>query len=131
MEWFDEIKAAQLEEYRTTNGGMAKRIEQLGGLYLFGTIGLEAVLMADGSVVIYDFDDWTESGYSASRVATEGERVAALVIASERMPILASMLPTRPDVAHDCEFCGGTGKWPPPAQGALCPKCNGLGWATG
>jgi hypothetical protein len=129
VEGFDELRARQLKEYRANNLGMADWVERSGGLYLFGTIGLEAILLSDGTVMLYRDDDWTtETGYTTSHKATEEERIAALVIGSRRMPTLESLLPRRPDGEPDCEFCGGTGEWPLPARGIICPKCNGLGW---
>jgi hypothetical protein len=48
-----------------------------------------------------------------------------LVIASERIPELRSLLPPRPTDAIDCARCSGSGWF---LGGVVCPDCDGLGW---
>jgi hypothetical protein len=128
LEWFDDLRSRQIKAYRANNNGIADWIDGSGGLYLFGTIGLDAILMSDGTVMLYNHVEWDEGdGHETRHIAPEEERIAALVIGARRMPILATLLPRRPDVAPDCAFCSGTGVWSP--SGIICPKCSGLGWA--
>ena len=77
-------------------------LEASRALRLYGTIGSEAVLHPDGTVVIYDYDDYRTDGscgYTIGTAAEGGECIAALVIGAERMPELAAMLPARPHAA--------------------------------
>lgn len=138
MEWFEDLRSRQIREYRANKNSAAEWIDRSGGLYLFGSIGLDAILMSDGTVLLYNHEEWDEGdGHETRHLASESERIAALVIGARRMPILETLLPRRPDTAADCEFCSGSGTWlpagsqgQPDGRGIICPKCSGLGWIS-
>jgi len=50
LPWFERRRAQQLADYDRDNRKMAEEMRRLDALYLFGTIGLEAVLKSDGCV---------------------------------------------------------------------------------
>ena len=127
MEWFDDLQRAQLEGLRRSNPTMAAWIANLDALYLYGTIGSEAVLLRNGIVRIWRADDWPESDAVSERDATAAERIGALVLGARRMPALAALLPTRPPSTGDCRKCEGSGEI---LGGVLCPDCSGLGWLS-
>lgn len=54
-------------------------------------------------------------------------RLVALVVAAERFPELAQLLPVRPGNVAPCAMCSGTGRL---QQGVRCGSCFGLGWPT-
>jgi hypothetical protein len=127
MEWFDELRRAQLEELEPVNPQMAAWLRELGALYLYGTIGSEAVLLPDGRMRIWNADRWPESGAYTERDARPLERIGSLVLGARKRPQLRELLPTRPPGTPDCLECGGTGDWRV-GKGILCPTCEGLGW---
>jgi hypothetical protein len=131
---FELLRQRQMRELRAQGpGDGAAWLEASRALRLFGTIGSEAVLHPDGTVVIYDYDDWSTDGspgYTIATAAEGGERIASLVLGAEQMPELAAMLPARPDGAFDCGVCEGSGRWPKTEdnRGIICPVCYGLRW---
>ena len=127
MEWFDELRRAQLAGLEPVNPEMAAWLRELGALYLYGTIGSEAVLLPDGRVRIWNADQWPESDAYTERDATPLERIGSIVLGARRLPQLRALLPERPAGTPDCACCAGTGDYPH-AKGILCPTCEGLGW---
>ena len=128
LPWFQERFAEQLHEYEDRNPAMAALIRRLEVIYLFGTIGIEAVLKPDGRVLVMadeHFDQPFPPVEPAWRPATEHERTAALVIARNRIPEVAELLPRRPPNAGNCPVCRGKG-WL--VQEVVCMDCGGLGW---
>jgi hypothetical protein len=123
---FELLRERQMRELRAQwPADGAAWLEASRALRLYGTIGSEAVLHPDGTVVIYDYDDYRtdgSGGYTIGTAAEGGERIAALVLGAERMPELAATLPARPEGAFDCGMCE---RWP---RGMICPVCYGLGW---
>ena len=101
-----------MRELQAEGTAYAAWLEASRALRLYATIGSEAVLHPDGTVVIYDYDDYRTDGscgYTIGTAAEGGERVASLVLGAKRMPELAAMLPARPDGAFDCGMCE---RWP-------------------
>jgi hypothetical protein len=129
LPWFENRFVEQLDEFQRQNPPMASLIRRLEAIYLFGTIGIEAVLKPDGRVMVL-VDDHPDQPFPpvepAWRPATEPERNAALVIGSRKIPELLQLLPRRPRAARNCKPCRGTG-WL--FQEIVCTDCGGLGWA--
>jgi hypothetical protein len=128
LPWFESRFVEQLDEFEQHNPAMASLIRRLEVIYLFGTIGIEAVLKPDGRVLVMvdeNLGDPFPSIEPSWRPATEHERIPALVIGSRRIPELAELLPRRPPAATDCKPCRGTG-WL--VQEVVCTDCGGLGW---
>ena len=128
LPWFQDRFAEQLREYEERNPAMAALIRRLEVIYLFGTIGIEAVLKPDGRVLVMvdeHFDKPFPPVEPAWRPASDHERTAALVIAGRRIPEVAELLPRRPSNASNCSVCRGKG-WL--VQEVVCMDCGGLGW---
>jgi hypothetical protein len=128
-DWFRELQQAQLSHFSRSNPGTASWIGELDAVYLYGTIGSEAVLLPDGRVRVWYAERWPESEEYTERDATSDERVAALVIGARRWPQLARLLPARANDAVSCHHCGGVGEIPA-RDGVICPSCHGLGWTA-
>ena len=127
MDWFDELRRAQLTEYDRINAGTAHLLRERDAVYLYGTIGSEALLLRDGSVHIWWAADWPASEDYTERVASERERIGSIVLGVKRWPVLQRLLPPRPPAAQDCPMCARSGyAW----GGVLCPTCDGLGWVA-
>jgi hypothetical protein len=68
-------------------------------------------------------------------VVTDGEeiqefdnqlkRFSALMMGSEKYPVLLSLLPKRPNAALSCPACQGTGLF---MSKIYCNNCGGIGW---
>lgn len=100
-------------------------MRDLDALYLGGTIGTEAILRGNGAVWLRTDDAWEDpTAANEWYPAHEHDRWAFLVMASDRIPELRSLLPSRTTNASSCAQCAGTG-W---VQGIICPDCCGLGW---
>ena len=129
MHWFDRVRHQQLVALERDSPGTAAWLRERGAIYLYGTIGSEAVLLPDGRVRIWYADQWPESEEYTERDASPKERIGALVLGARRHPELHELLPERPDGAPNCATCAGTGDFPP-APAILCPACEGLGWVA-
>jgi hypothetical protein len=105
-------------------------LASVDALYLYGSIGIDAVLRLDGTVWVDRCDSWPESDVSTWRLGTQEERIGSLLIAKHRLPEVAALLPARPSSAFDCPTCSGGGYLhaSPTNRGLLCPYCWGLGW---
>jgi hypothetical protein len=128
LAWFQDRFAEQLRDYQEHNAALAALIRRLEAIYLFGTIGIEAVLKSDGRVLVLvdeHFDQPFPPVEPVWRPASEHERTAALVIARKRIPEVAELLPLRPPEAANCPVCRGKG-WL--VQEVVCMDCGGLGW---
>jgi hypothetical protein len=127
--WFEARRAQQLSDYDRDNPAIAELLRRLDALYLFGTIGMEAVLRSDGTVLVAVDPSWDQPGALPPRwrPATEHERTASFVIAKKRIPELAELLPSRPSGAVDCAQCKGTGQI---IHGVVCMDCGALGWVA-
>jgi len=127
--WFERRRAQQLADYDRDNRKMAEEMRRLGALYLFGTIGLEAVLKSDGTVFVAVDDAWDEPDRPPPpwRPATERERTASLVIARKRIPEVGELLPRRPAGATTCATCKGTGHI---VEEVVCMDCGAMGWVA-
>ena len=128
---FDRLRAAQLTRYAYQYPLLAARLRGDNALYLFGTLGYEAVLRPDGSVWSH-IDDDHPAQPPGWRPASEAERWEALAFGAREMPELAELLPPRPAGAQDCPACGGARLMHGRSGGAdfevCCPACGGLGW---
>ena len=102
-------------------------LREMDALYLFGTIGMEAVMRSDGAVLVSVDEHWGEPNAPLPgwREATGTERTLSLTVASERWPELAELLPRRPVDARDCATCEGRGTIVPKLY---CSECGALGW---
>jgi hypothetical protein len=126
-QWYHRLRDQQWREHDARAKGGENWLRALDALYLGGTIGTEAILRGNGEVWIRTEEPWVDSktGTNEWRPADEGQRSAFLVMASDRIPQLLSLLPSRPGDANDCARCGG-GRWL--GGQIICPDCNGLGW---
>ena len=125
--WYYQLRDQQWREHDERAKGQPNWLRDLDALYLFGTIGTEAILRGNGAVWVRTDDGWEDpvSGVNEWRPAEEGERRASLVIASKRMPEVRSLLPSRPMNVMDCARCSATGWF---LDKVICPDCDGLGW---
>jgi hypothetical protein len=95
------------------------------GLPIAGSIGFDATLLSDGTVIWHTYDIGDEDP-DVWRLATREERITALLIAAERMPQLAALLPVRKAEAVECAECSGRGTTV--MNVVFCSHCGGLGW---
>lgn len=59
----------------------------------------------------------------------DSSKIVALVVAAERYPQLASLLPKRPDLAIECDACNGRGQITVGSiSNIICGQCKALGW---
>jgi len=125
--WYYRLRDEQWRDHDERAKGQPNWLRELDALYLFGTLGTEAILRGNGAVWVRIDDGWEDevSGVNDWRPAEESERRASLVIASKRMPDVRSLLPGRPTDAIDCARCSGTGWF---LEKVVCPDCDGLGW---
>ena len=125
--WYYRLREQQWRAQESDQPERAGSLRALDALYLFGTIGIEAILRADGQVWVLPDDHWDDPTAPVPewRPADERERTSALVIASKRMPELRQLLPERPSNATECPRCSGTGYF---VEGIVCPDCGALGW---
>src|SRR5262245_11352006 len=96
MDWFDELQRNQLRTFAARGDSRATWLRELDAVYLYGTIGHEAVLARDGSVPIWSADRWPDSEEVTEHPASSIERIAALVLGAEQYPIVAQLLPAKP-----------------------------------
>jgi hypothetical protein len=127
VNWYPERRAAQLREYDENYPARAAELRELNALYLFGTLGMEAVMRADGTVLVAVDEHWGEPDAPEPvwREATANERTLSIKVASERWPDLATLLPTRSATARDCEVCSGVGTI---IDRIYCRACGAMGW---
>ena len=130
--WIGRLREAQLGELDRGDPGLAAYVRQSGGVLLYRTIGSEGFLRPDGSVWIYEAENWgaQEEVRGVWREASREERWAGLVLGTARLPEVARLLPERPPGVPDCERCGGAGLTRSGAgeSGVICSRCWGLGW---
>jgi hypothetical protein len=127
--WYYRLRDRQWREYDKRQFEDSGWLRDLDALYLFGTIGTEAILRGNGEVWVRPDEHWDNPNATKPewRPADKHERNASLVIAGARMPELRSLLPIRPSNAFDCMRCSCSGEiW----GGVICPDCDGLGWIS-
>jgi hypothetical protein len=102
-------------------------LRELDALYLFGTLGMEAAMRPDGTVLVAVDEHWGEPNAPEPtwRVATSTERTLSIKVASQRWPEFAELLPQRPAGARDCQVCHGTGGI---TNSVYCGDCGAMGW---
>ena len=128
MDWFDTLQRAQLATLATKNPWAAAALREHDAVYLFGTIGSEAVLQRNGDVRVFAAEQWPASDAYTDHIATPRERIACIAIGARRTPEFRELLPRRPMEAVDCAQCAGAGIMG--AHGVLCAECAGLGWRS-
>ena len=127
MEWFDELQRFQLNKFAAQGDARANWLREIDAVYLYATIGHEAVLARDGSVRIWSADRWPDSHDVTEHLASSTERIGALVLGAKHYPVVAQLLPAKPATAAACERCRGSGRI---VDSIVCPDCGGLGWVT-
>lgn len=130
MKWYQRRRIAQLKAFDQSAPQLAAMLRELDALYLFGTLGFEAVMRPDGTVLVAADEHWGEPHAPPPpwRTATERERTLSLVAAGERWPEVAELLPPRPASARDCVECQGHGTIAIQQTSILCSACGALGW---
>jgi hypothetical protein len=128
MRWFDDLQLAQLLKLERINPTAAEWLREVDAVYLYGSIGVEAVLKRDGTVRLR-LEEWPDLRPHTERVATPAERLEAIALGAMEFPQLKELLPVRPTDAPDCPACGGSGEYSL-AKGVLCPQCAGAGWVA-
>ncbi len=106
----------------------AEWVQEVGALPLWGSIGGEYFIRPDGTVLA-DEDYGPDHPCEGPVVANAGTRIMAIVIAAEKRPEFAALLPARDSADPDCGQCDGTGRHPIPF--VVCQRCFGLGWLRG
>ena len=127
VEWYQRRRSEQLAGFERDNPAMAAMLREMDALYLFGTLGMEAVMRSDGVVLVAVDEHWGEPGAPEPewREASPTERTLSLTVARERWPELSDLLPRRPVEARDCSACEGRGSIVPKVY---CGECGALGW---
>jgi len=127
----------RLAEFARTHGNLLRELPDgavttsvATGLLLFGTLGHEAWLRVDGTVVLGEDGDWGSQGASSSyREASAQEAAGAIKVASRRIPDIGSLLPPRRE-GSTCPTCKGTGHLTRTDgavfEGIWCESCLGL-----
>jgi hypothetical protein len=126
LPWFERTQRTQLAKYDREDTARAELLRRLDAVYLFGTIGIEAIIKSDGSVLV-SVDTPPDDTPSPWRPATPQERNGAFTIAKKRIPELEALLPSRPAHAQNCGYCKGSGYL---IQEVVCGNCGGLGWVA-
>jgi hypothetical protein len=83
-------------------------------------------LTPDGEVISMGYERGELERSRASR-----DLLNALVCGAERYPILAALIPERPQDSTDCPLCDGAGEYDVgrhSSRSAICVFCGGLGW---
>ncbi len=128
-DWLTEFVREAMEREQRRHADPAWFREK-AGMTLFGTLGLEAVLRADGSVWLYEAVDWEHSEEYAWRQATAQEAAGSLKVGASRFPKLAELIPPNPSDAP-CPACGGSGELTFDGgsfPGVWCQECSGVGY---
>ena len=111
-------------------------------MYVYGSIGVDAALTADGDIWLGEYDFDTVEGTAATctwRRASPLERLGFIVIAARRFSALRDLLPARPADAVGCPACRATGDWhlfsadrkeSLRIRGMICKACGGMGWTA-
>ncbi len=123
--WLQAFVEGQIAVQVAMDPATAHLLAEAGGMHLYGTVGADVFLRPDGTTVAL-----IEGAYGMPafwEVDTGSEHIASLVIASKRFPVLARLLPARPETAVDCPSCAAAGR----VHGIVCGTCNGLGWNRG
>jgi hypothetical protein len=98
-------------------------------LCVFGSLGVECYVSPDGDAFVEECDMSEDS--PAIRLKGPSGRAKALVLGAKRYPVLAELLPGRPEDAVTGEVCGGEGFLNFVAPGYfICHACCGLGWTS-
>src|SRR3954470_18356354 len=123
MPWFAELQRAQLAALDAINPASAQLVRARDAVYLYGTIGSEAVLLRNGEVRVWWAESWPTSEEYSERVGAPRERIAAIALGARHYPQLRDLLPTRPSGAPACAACGGAG-FVGGGDGIVCPTCD-------
>ncbi len=101
-------------------------VQTIGALPVYRDMGGTFFLRPDGEILSCEHDQERPPGVEQD----VGWRVKALVVAAEKFPELAVLLPDRPFLAKDCRSCEGKGRVAVPEieRSFFCEKCHGLGW---
>src|SRR5438874_6077234 len=96
----------RLTETAKANPGLHASLQEVGGMLLLGTMGIEVALKPDGSVWVRE-EDIGATVRQPWRIASPQERLGFLHDASEKWPELRSQVPARPSGAPSCDRCNG------------------------
>ena len=124
MDTLDAFVRDRLAETATSNPGLHASLQEVGGMLLMGTMGIEVALKPDGSVWVRE-EEMASTVRQPWRIASVQERAGFLSDASERWPELRPLIPARPSGAPSCARCNGSGYI---VQEIICPSCRSLGW---
>jgi len=113
-----------LAETAKSNPGLHASLQEVGGMLLMGTMGIEVALKPDGSVWLRE-EEIGSTVRQPWRIASAQERAGFLNDASKKWPFLRSQTPARPSGAPSCNRCNGSGYM---IQQVICPHCRSLGW---
>ena len=124
-DWLSTFVLSRMSDAARAGPRAEAWVNESGGMILYGSIGVEAVLRPDGSVWLYELEELDQEG--TWRQATDNERMGALVIGARRIPEIRRLIPARPTSSPDCSRCAGTGNL---IANVICPECSGLGWVS-
>src|SRR2546430_9327880 len=99
---FEAFVRARMAETAKSNPGLHASLEEVGGMLLLGTIGVEVALKPDTSVWIRE-EEIGSIVRKPWRIASAQERLGFLKDASEKWPELRSLVPARPSRAPSCD----------------------------
>ena len=121
---FEALVREQMAATAKSNPALHASLQEVGGMLLLGTIGVEVAFKPDTSVWIRK-EEIGSIVRKPWRIASAQERLGFLQDASAKWPELRSLLPPRPSRAPSCNRCDGSGYI---IQRIICPRCHSLGW---
>ena len=124
IDWLGEFLPRLQQEHMQHHPNLVSAGRDAGGVFVWGTMGYESVLKADGSLWVRE--DAADGGPGPWRRAADQERYGIVAQAALKWPILARLVPPKPPTAHPCPHCDAGRN--PLFRNLLCPKCWSLRW---